>query len=243
MRVARQLRHFTIKAALLRRTGFPLTVPCSASAWVGTSRGPRDCAPTIPSPGGRGKGEGEAGDFTQVRHSIHCMTPTRRTERGRRALFRTVPFFSAFLLTALTISACGVINLGKWKGIEKTAADENYYLVKKIFLTAGSASQPRYLFDHAMQESVNLVFQPASEKNVYTAHTIWFDPAGQEYRTIRQTYEKRLEEREGAERPKEGATRVHSMATNELFQHKPGLWKVELYLDDKLVRRFNFEVR
>lgn len=155
----------------------------------------------------------------------------------------SVPLFTVIVAIAMLVSSCGVINLGKWKGIERTASDEAYYLVKKIYLTAGSAAQPRYLYDHMMQDTINLVFVPASEKNQYTTKTIWYDPAGQEFRTIRQTYDKRSEEKDGTERPKGGSTRVHTMPTRELFQHKPGLWKVELFLDDVLVRRFNFEVR
>jgi len=214
--------------------GFPPTLPSPA----------RGEGFKVPFPGGRGKGEGEGDDWTQIRHSIHRTITVQWIERARHAVSLTLPLVSALLLTAFMVSACGVINIGKWKGIEKTSPDENYYFVKKISLTAGSGGgQPRYLYDHAMQESVNLLFQPASEKNVYTAKTIWFDPAGQEFRTIRQTYEKRLEEKEGTDRPKGGATRVHSMPTRELFEHKPGLWKVELYLDDVLVRRFGFEIR
>ena len=155
----------------------------------------------------------------------------------------TIPVLPLILVIALMNSGCGVVNLGKWKGIERTARDESYYLVKNIYLTAGSMAQPRYTYDHMMQDSINLVFIPSSEKNYYTSKTTWLDPSGQEYRTIRQTHDKRAEEADGSERPKGGSTRIHSVATRDLWKHKPGLWKVELYLDDVLVRRFNFEVR
>jgi len=149
---------------------------------------------------------------------------------------------SVVLLLVLILTGCGVINPGKFKGIEKTASDENYYLLKNIWLTAGSAAHPRKDYDHVVQESVNLVFVPANEKNRYVSKTRWIDPSGQEYRVIRQTHEKVKEEKEGEKRPRGGTPRMHSMSTKELFEHKPGLWKVELYLEDVLARRLSFSV-
>jgi hypothetical protein len=148
----------------------------------------------------------------------------------------------AIFLIVLILTGCGAINPGKFKGIERTDSDENYYLLKNLWLTAGSAAHPRQDFDHTVQESVNLVFVPANEKNHYVSRTKWIDPSGQEYRVIRQTHEKTTDEREGDARPKGGTTRLHSVSTKELYAHKPGLWKVELYLDDVLARRLTFSV-
>lgn len=149
----------------------------------------------------------------------------------------------ALLMTLLFSAGCGVFNLGKWKGIERTADDESYYMVKDIFLTAGSAYSRKDAFDHNMNDVVNLFFTPKEEKNHYVAETRWFDPSGQEFRTVRQTYDVQQENKIGAERKKEGTTRVHSMSTKELVNHKPGTWKVALYLDGTLVRRLDFSVR
>lgn len=147
------------------------------------------------------------------------------------------------ILVGLCVSGCGLINLGKWKGIERTAKDEEYYLVKEIFLTAGSVRSPKENFDHTMHETVNLFFIPRNETNTYTAESIWYDPSGIEFRTIRQTYDRQKEYGKGEEREKAGTMRVHSMPTKELYNHKPGLWKVALYLEGKLVRRLTFFVR
>jgi len=46
----------------------------------------------------------------------------------------------ALAATLVWLGGCGAINVGKWKGIERTGSDEEYYLAKDIFLTAGSAS-------------------------------------------------------------------------------------------------------
>jgi hypothetical protein len=143
----------------------------------------------------------------------------------------------------LTFTACSAINPGKWKGIEKTSADEHYYLLKNLWLTAGSAALPREHFDHTMQETVNLIFVPANEKNYYVSKTVWTDPNGVEFRTIRQTHDKKSEEDKGEDSKKGGKQRVHSMPLQELYKHKPGMWKVELYLDDQLARRLKFSVR
>ncbi|MBI5248058.1 MAG: hypothetical protein HY912_01065 [Desulfomonile tiedjei] len=152
-----------------------------------------------------------------------------------------------FVLLASCVGGCQTlkeaINPGKWKGVEFAGAGEQYYLVKDIFLTAGSAAHPKDSFDHTMNDTVNLVFIPKNEKNEYTAETRWYDPNDQEYRTIRTTYDAKAEGREGMERKKGGSTRVHSMPTRELVNHKPGMWKVALYLDDKLARRMTFSVR
>lgn len=151
------------------------------------------------------------------------------------------------VMAAFSFAGCGTlkeaINIGKWKGIESTGSDEHYYLLKDIFMTAGSAAHPKDFFDHTMNESVNLVFTASNERNKYTAESRWIDPNDQEYRAISRTYDTKVEGREGAERKKGGTPRVHSMSTKELFDHKPGMWKVALYLDDKLARRLTFTVR
>jgi hypothetical protein len=155
--------------------------------------------------------------------------------------------WTALAVTFLWIAGCsalsGAINVGKWKGIERAGSDEEYYLAKDIFLTAGSAYNQRNSFDHFMHESVNVFFVPRHETNTYILETIWYDPTGQEFRTIRTTYDKQREIAKGEERSEHGTTRVHSMSTKELFNHKPGSWKVALYLDGKLVRKLDFTVR
>jgi hypothetical protein len=152
-------------------------------------------------------------------------------------------YIAIMVLPLLTSFGCGAINVGKLKGIERTASDEQYYLLKDIFLTAGSAAHPRDSFDHTMNETVNLVFIPKNETNEYTAESRWYDPNDQEYRTERKTYDVKAESKEGFQRTKGGTTRVHSMSTTELANHKPGLWKVALYLNGKLARRMPFSVR
>lgn len=151
-----------------------------------------------------------------------------------------------FLLTTTVLSifsGCGVINPGKWKGVEITSRDEQYYLVKDVFLTPGSSAAAKETFDHNVNETVNLFFVPRNETNKYTAESIWYDPSDQEFRTIRTTYDSQSEGKKGVERKSGGTTRIHTMPTSALYSHKPGLWKVELFLDGKLARRLSFSVR
>lgn len=171
--------------------------------------------------------------------------PCRRGFRSVReaTVARMAFLWTIVVLMGLCISGCGLVNLGKWKGIERTAKDEEYYLVKNVSLTAGSMGSPKESFDHAMHESVNLFFTPRTEPNVYTAESIWYDPAGIEFRTVRQTYDKQKEAKKGDERASEGTTRLHTVSTKELYQHKPGLWTVALQIDGKLARRLHFSVR
>ncbi len=140
------------------------------------------------------------------------------------------------------MQGCGMINPGRWKGIEKTGRDEKYYMVKDVFLTPGSSNIRKESFDHGMNETINLVFIPSNERNRYTAETIWYDPSDLEFRTIRTTYDKQVENKTGAERERSGTTRIHTISTKELYDHKPGLWKVALYLEGQLVRRISFSV-
>ena len=64
------------------------------------------------------------------------------------------------IIILMFTGGCGAINVGKWRGIERTAPDEAYYLVNDVFLTASSASSPREIFDHNLNESVHLYFSP-----------------------------------------------------------------------------------
>jgi hypothetical protein len=188
--------------------------------------------------------------MTRPRSKASTTGPTLPTESGWRGhrevltgiLCRNVPWVVLIVAVSLSLG-CGAINPGKWKGLEKTSPDEQYYLLKDCFLSAGSAAMPRESFDHNVHESVNLFFIPSNEKNVYVAESSWQDPAGLEYRTIRTTYDKQAEGKQGIERSPKGSTRVHSLSTAELFGRKPGLWKVTLSLDGKLARRLNFFVR
>jgi hypothetical protein len=149
----------------------------------------------------------------------------------------------AFMILLALLSGFDIINPGKPLWIAKTAPDEKYYLAKDVYLTAGSAYSRKESFDHAMNDNVNLCFIPNNERNHYAAESTWYDPKGQEYRTIRQTYDLADEARKDYDRPKGGSTRVHSMTTKELADHKPGMWKVTLRIDNELVRRLEFFVR
>jgi hypothetical protein len=164
--------------------------------------------------------------------------PFTKAGRLQKVLLRT-----ALALTLLWLAGCGAINVGKWKGIERAGSGEEYYLAKDIYLTAGSAFHQRNAFDHNMHESINLFFVPRHETNTYILESIWYDPTGQEFRTIRTSYDKQRETSKGEERAESGTPRHHSMPTKDLFKHKPGSWKVAMYLDGKLVRKLDFTVR
>lgn len=149
----------------------------------------------------------------------------------------------ALLVAQVLVSGCTWVNLGKWRGVEIPPPDEKYYLVKEVLLTASSAFSPKEMFDHNMNDTVNLLFSPKNEKNYYVAESVWYDPNGAEFHTIRRTYDKKAEQREGNERPSGGSSRVHTMLTRDLYNHKPGIWKVALKLDGELARRLTFTVR
>jgi len=151
--------------------------------------------------------------------------------------------WAAVIVLGLCIAGCGLVNLGKWKGVERTGKDEEYYLLKTVALSAGSLGTPKESFDHTMHDNINLFFIPRTEPNTYTAESIWYDPAGIEFRTIRQTYDKQRESKKGDERQESGTVRMHTVPTRDLFRHKPGLWTVTLLIDGKLARRLNFSVR
>jgi len=165
--------------------------------------------------------------------------------KGSRPVCSNLRFlWVAVLFTFALAAGCGALSLGKFKGIEKTSADEKYYLLKSAELTAGSAALPKTTFDHNMNESVNLLFTVKGEKNYYVAESVWFDPLGQEFRTVRRTYDIQQEgKKEATPRAFEGTPRVHTVPVKELFDHKPGVWKVALYIDGELARRLEFSVR
>lgn len=146
-----------------------------------------------------------------------------------------------FVMCAMT--GCGVLNVGKWKGLERTDSDEQYYLLKNCRLVSSSSARAKKYFDHALDDAVSLIFTPANEKNRYVTKSIWYDPKGQEYRTIRQTHDKTDENSEQLNRPKGGSTRIHSLPLMPMFNHGKGQWKVELFLDGELARRLDFHVR
>jgi hypothetical protein len=119
--------------------------------------------------------------------------------------------------------------------------EQKYWLVKDVYLAAGSTHKE--LFDHSVHETASLCFIPSNERNHYVAETKWYDPSGQEFRTIRQTYDLNAEQKKGEGRTKGGAIRIHAMSAAEMAKHKTGIWKVELYIDDELVRPLNFFVK
>lgn len=166
-------------------------------------------------------------------------------ERGnfQRARWKCSFYLLALAVTFLVLTGCGMFNLGKLRWIERTASDEKYYLVKDVFLTPGSSYNRKQAFDHNMNDTVNLFFIPKLEKNTYTTESVWYDPNGEEFRKIRKTYDTQSESKKGEDRKASGTTRVHSIPTKELFEHKPGLWKVALYIENDLVRRLTFSVR
>ncbi|MGC8659576.1 MAG: hypothetical protein ACP5U1_10930 [Desulfomonilaceae bacterium] len=166
----------------------------------------------------------------------------KQTVSAEKALSFNIILFFVFLF-ACVLAGCGMVNLGKWKGIETSAADEHYYLVKDAYMSPGSLIGAKDNFDHNIHSSVLLCFTPRNEPNHYTAESVWYDPSDVEYRKIRETYDSQKESKKGMSRNPKGTMRVMSLPTQELYDHKPGLWKVELFLDGKLARRLNFTVR
>jgi hypothetical protein len=176
-----------------------------------------------------------------VRRIAGCFTP-----RCRRSVRNRTPLWSILFAIALSfmVQGCSALNAGRWLGIVRTATDEKYYLLKEVFLTSGSAYTQKDAFDHTMNEVVNLFFTPRQEKNNYVAESIWTDPSGIEFRTIRTTYDVQVEQKkESGMSPRTGKQRVHTMSTREMFNHKPGLWKVALYIDGEMARRLTFSIQ
>jgi hypothetical protein len=155
--------------------------------------------------------------------------------------------WSIVLCCTLLFSGCGALGLGRVKGIEKTAPDEKYYILKEVYLSSGSANYSKSAFDHSLNPVINLCFTVRNEKNRYIAESRWIDPMGEEYRTIRTTHDIQQEGKRNIDRRNEalggGTPRVHSISTQELYNHKPGMWKVVLYIDGQLARRLEFAVR
>lgn len=148
------------------------------------------------------------------------------------------------LLTVMGhLSGCGALNLGKWRGIETSDADEKYYLVKDAFLTASSAALRRDNFDHTLQPTINLIFKPATEPGHYVTKSVWINPKGEEFKTIRETHDRQQETKQGIQRDKDGSTRIHTISTQDLWTEGEGIWTVELYIDDELARRLEFTVQ
>jgi hypothetical protein len=163
-----------------------------------------------------------------------------RSERHRKCLHG----IAATIVAALfVVSGQSCINIGPIKPLVIPPPDERHYLLKQVFLTPNSVYNAKEVFDHNMNETVNLMFSPKDEKNSYVAESIWYDPSGNEYKTIRITYDKKREQREGIERTGSSTSRIHTMPTRELYNHKPGMWKVALKLDGELARRLNFTIR
>jgi hypothetical protein len=182
-------------------------------------------------------------DFRLMVITRSSQLPARPERLGGGLPGRLRGIVLALLVVQVLLTGCTWLNLGKWRGIESVPADEHYYLLKDVFLTASSAFNPKEVFDHNMNETVNLMFSPKNEKNSYVAESIWYDPSGNEYKTIRITYDKKREQREGVERTGSSTSRIHTMPTRDLFNHKPGMWKVALKLDGELARRLNFTIR
>ena len=120
------------------------------------------------------------------------------------------------------------------------AAGEESGLLKEFHLSAASLQTRKRNFDHHTDETVNLVFVP--RKSVHIAESRWYNPNDREFRIIRHVYDRAKEPKKAIERPKGGATRVHYIPTKELYDHKPGLWKVALYIDNQLAGRQTFLV-
>jgi hypothetical protein len=146
-------------------------------------------------------------------------------------------------LVVLLVAGCGAFSFGKLKWIEKTDSDEKFYLLKQAYLSGGSP-QPRTSFDHTILDTVYLIFVPANEKGHYVTKSVWYDPSGAEFRTIRETHDRQEETSRGEERnEKKGTTRMHSISLLDLYHHMPGRWKVKLYIDSDLARKLDFSVR
>lgn len=153
---------------------------------------------------------------------------------------------TAILVAAVfMLSSCGVINPGKAIWIERTKPEEKYWLVKNVCVTPSSSYMAKKEFDHNMNPVVNVLFTPKNEKNHYVAETMWIDPLGQEFRTMRTTHDIEQEGKKSIDRRpiSDGTPRMHTIPTKALYDHKPGLWKVKLYLDGELARVLEFAVR
>lgn len=176
-----------------------------------------------------------------------CVTTRCGKEQGKGDGPRRFARVSAALTAVILImaSGCGIINPGKPLWIVKTDPDEKYWLVKDVSVTPGSSYMSKKEFDHNINPVVNIIFTPKNEKNHYVAETVWLDPMGQEYRTIRTTHDIQQEGKKSIDRRhiSDGTPRMHTVPTKALYDHKPGLWSVRLYLDGELARKLEFSVR
>lgn len=159
-----------------------------------------------------------------------------------------LPACCIVLCCILLLAGCGALNLGKLRGrygIERTSPIEKYWLVKEIHLSSGSSSLSRSVFDHNLNPEIALWFTLANETNKYVAESRWLDPAGEELRTIQTTYDIQQEGKKSVDprNRQQGTPRVHAISTQELYVHKPGLWKVSLYIDGELARTLEFSVK
>jgi ankyrin repeat protein/uncharacterized protein YecT (DUF1311 family) len=122
------------------------------------------------------------------------------------------------------------------------AAVEKPGLLKEFHLSSGSLQTPKENFDCVTDKTINLVFAPRNDKPVYTAESRWHDPDDREFRVIRRAYDRLKETKQAIEIPKASPTRVHSIPTKKLYNHKPGRWTAALYIDNQLAGRQTFMV-
>jgi hypothetical protein len=151
--------------------------------------------------------------------------------------------YALLIMSIMLITSCKTFLPNPIHLIVQTYSDEQYWLVKNVVLSAGTLTRPKKDFDHTIQDAVVLTFVPTQEPNKYESKTVWKDPSNVKFRTIRQTHDVQVEAKKAEFREPKGTPRVHSMPTKVLYDHKPGLWTVELYLDNRLARRLTFTVR
>lgn len=120
------------------------------------------------------------------------------------------------------------------------AAGEEPGLLKEFHLNPASIRTHKGTVYYLTNEFVSLVFVPRNEKPSYIAESRWYDPTDQEFRTIMVAYD-RPEQTEKS--PESGYFRVHSMPARELYDHRPGMWKVALYIDNQLAGTQTFFVK
>ncbi len=162
----------------------------------------------------------------------------RRTLRHPLLLLLT-----AVITATLIMSATGCKkNRGTWLN-EPTDFDEQPKLLREVRLTSHASAHPRKVFDHDLDETIHLGFIPAGPTKEHESKTVWFDSLGKEFRTIRRSHKKGESAFDPTEKPGTHPPRTHTMSVKEMWKHRPGVWSVELYLDDKLARRLRFSVR
>ncbi len=152
---------------------------------------------------------------------------------------------ATFMAAVSVLSGCQALGLGDFLWIKRPTKEENFWLVEKVCVSPSSSYMEKKAFDHNLNPVVNVLFTPKNEKNHYIAETMWTDSLGEEFRTIRTTHDLQLEGKKSIDRRNifQGTPRIHTMPTKTLYEHKPGLWKVKLYLDQKLAQILEFSVR